>query len=268
MSVADVVELVGHVDGFSQRMIDDYGQRLMDSNINGAVLASCDLAELKPVLQMAFGDWVLFRSMIESLRYQEQNAEPSDQVASPPMEAFARSTACDLSKTVTKNATAALAGVGVADSVASSSKKGTASELTLTSASNSDAVSAGQSRSSPTLKDLPTSHDVTDDVAAAAAPAPVMMNRQDSFVNEVLMESETLREFIQQSVVGSDSDGGNADSDDDVQRQISTIPEESLVVSRNTSASSVGQASLRQASTARRMSVSYTHLTLPTIYSV
>ena len=102
MSVGDVVDLVGHVDGFSRQKIDDYGQRLLDNNISGAVLVSCDLAELKPVLQMAFGDWVLFRSLVESLRYQEQNAaEPTDQEVSPmPVEPFIRSTATDVSKIV------------------------------------------------------------------------------------------------------------------------------------------------------------------------
>jgi len=195
MSVGDVVGLVGHVDGFSQRLIDEYAQRLMDNNINGAVLASCDLAELKPVLQMAFGDWVIFRSMIESLRYREENSELTDPDISPPAESFIRSMADDVSKTETKNTT-----VGVVESAVSSSKKGTASDMTLTSVSNSDAASAGQSRSAPIIKDPPsTSRDVTDDGKAPATSGPVVMNRQDSFVNEVLMESETLREFIQAS---------------------------------------------------------------------
>ena len=193
-----MVGLVGHVDGFSQRLIDEYAQRLMDNNINGAVLASCDLAELKPVLQMAFGDWVIFRSMIESLRYREENSELTDPDISPPAESFIRSMADDVSKTETKNTT-----VGVVESAVSSSKKGTASDMTLTSVSNSDAPSAGQSRSAPMLKDPPsTSRDVTDDgKAPVTSSGPVVMNRQDSFVNEVLMESETLREFIQASYI-------------------------------------------------------------------
>ena len=261
MSVEDVVNLVGHIDGFSQRMIDEYGQRLMDNNINGAVLMSCDLTELKPVLQMAFGDWVLFRSLIESLRYEEQNVEPSDRDVSPPMEAFVRPTTGDVSKIRAKNTSAALK-VGAVDSGTSSSKKATASDVTVASVSNSEAVSAGLSQSSPTLKDPPPAHvqdpltsgdhhDVTDDVVPPAASMPKVMSRQDSFVNEVLMESETLREFILASMVGSDSEGGSSDSDDEVQRRISTIPEESLAVSRNTSGSSLG----RQMLAARRMSV-------------
>lgn len=258
MSVDDVVNLIRHIDGFNQRMLDDYSQRLVDSNINGAVLASCDLAELKPVLQMAFGDWVLFRSLVESLRYSEQNpSESSDGEIYPPMEAFVRSAACNTAKITAKSTSGAVT-VGVADSVTSSSKKAT-SEMALTSASNVD-MSAGLSRSSPTLKDVPTAgdHDVTDDVKPSVSSSPKshpLLQRQDSFINEVLMESETLRGLVQASVVGSDSEGGTPDSDDDVPRPITTIPEETPVVSRNTSASSLGRVSQRQMSVVRRTSV-------------
>ena len=262
MSVGDVVNLIGQVDGFNQRMLDDYGQRLMDNNINGTVLLSCDLAELKPVLQMAFGDWVLFRSLVEYLRYSEQNREPSDGEVTPPTEPFLRSAAvCNMATVGTaKNISATAATVDVTNSVTSSSKKAT-SDMTLTSVSNTDAVLAEPSRSSPTLKEVPTPADidVTDDVKKTGSVSPKRhpLSRQDSFVNEVLMESETLRDFIQASVLGSDSDGGNADTDDEVQRPITTIPEETSVVSRNTSASSLSRLSMhRQMSvaTARRMS--------------
>ena len=258
MSVGDVANLVGHIEGFNQRMMHDYRQRLIDSNINGAVLASCDLAELKPVLQMAFGDWVLFRSLIESLRYNEQTYESFDTETSTPMAGFVQSTACDAGKVGAKSMSAAPT-VGVTDNVTSSSNKAT-SDMTLTSVSNADMVSAAQSRSSPTLKDLTTAgdRDVTDDVKPVVASSPHShrtLNRQDSFVNEVLMESETIHGFIQASVVGSASEGNTPDSDDEVQRPITTIPEEPPVASRNASASSLGHHSLRQMSVARQMSV-------------
>jgi len=260
MSVGDVVNLIGQVDGFNQRMVDDYSQRLMDNNINGTVLMSCDLAELKPVLQMAFGDWVLFRSLVEYLRYSEQNRESSDGEVTPPTEQFIRSAAVCNTATVVPpaNVSTAAVTVGVTDSVASSSKKAT-SDMTLTSVSNTDAVLAEPSRSSPTLKELPTPADkvVNDGVRKTGTASPKHhppLSRQDSFVNEVLMESETLRDFIQASVLGSDSEGGNADSDDEVPRPITTIPEETTVVSRNVSASSLGRMSLRQTSITRRMS--------------
>jgi len=257
MTVTDVINMVGRVDGFNRQMIDDYGRRLAENNINGAVLLSCDLTELKAVLQMAFGDWVLFRSMVESLRYSEQNGELADGELSPPMEVFVRQTAASGSGKAEPRTTS----VGVANAAAPSTKKPTVSDMMLTSAvSDCDTVSAGPSRSSPTLKDPLTSgdRDVTDDIKPAAAsspPAHPPLNRQDSFVSEFLMESETLRGFIQASVLGSDSDGGNQDSDDDVQRPITTIPEESQAVSRNTSASSLGRSSLRQMSLVRRTSV-------------
>lgn len=222
MSVDDVIHLMGQIDGFNQRMIDDYGCRLTDSNVNGTVLASCDLVELKPVLQMAFGDWVLFRSLVEYLRYSERSAEPSEGELSPPMDVFVRSAA------------------DAPDSAATDKSKKATSEVTVSSVSNTD---AGVSRSSPTLKDPPNS-DVTD--GAMERPP---LNRQDSFVSEVLMESETLRGFIQASVVGSDSDGAASDDDDEPQRPITTIPEESVAaVSRNTSGSSLGHAVVRRVS--------------------
>ena len=256
MSVRDVVTLVGHIDAFNQRMLDDYSQRLVDNNINGAVLMSCNLAELKPVLQMAFGDWVLFQSLVESLRYSEQSGEQCAGEASSPMEVFVQSHEYNTSNVGAKN-TSASTTVAVINSVTSSSKKAT-SDVALTSASNTD-VSAGPSRSSPTLKDLPTAGDldVTDDVKTTVSSSPKSfhpLTRQDSFVSEVLMESEALRGFIQASVVGSDSEGGSLASDDEVDRPITTIPEEPPVVSRNTSASSLGRMSTRQMSIARRMS--------------
>ena len=263
MSVGDVVNLVGSMEGFSQRMLDDYAQRLADNNINGTVLLSCDLGELKHVLQMAFGDWVLFQSMVESLRYSEQSGEPYYGEVSPPMEVFVRRTTAGA--TMTTSTTTA----GVLNTVTSNSatsKKAT-SDATLTSASNSDVLSAsaGASRSSPALKEPPATVVASDRGAPAEAkpPAPTPspkapLKRQDSFVDEVLMESETLRGFIQASVVGSDSEGGGTpdsdDDDEDVQRPITTIPEESQV-SRNTSESSLGRSSLRQVSIARRTSV-------------
>lgn len=256
MTVVEVVSLIGHVDGFNHQMTDQYAQRLADHNVNGAVLASCDLSELKPVLQMAFGDWVLFRSVIETLRYHEQNAEPSSQELSAPVAACVRST------DVARNTP-----VGAAESATSSSKRATASDITLTSASTGEAVAAAVCRSSPALGDPPPPApksaergdvtgrgDVTtDDVRPppASSSSALAMRRQDSFVNEVLMESATLREFIQASVVGSDSDGGgNADSDDEIARPIDTIPEESSVISRNTSGSSLGRRGSVQAAAA------------------
>jgi len=255
MSVGDVVNLVGSIDGFNQRMLDDYGQRLFENNINGTVLMSCDLAELKPVLQMAFGDWVLFRSLVESLRYSEQSGEPSDGEVSPQAETFIRPAACGSGKTGTKSTSVAVP-TTIPGSATPSSKKAT-SDMTLASVSNSDAVSAGASRSSPTLKDPPTSGD-RDDAKPVSSSSPKdhpPLKRQDSFVNEVLMESETLRGFIQASMLGSDSEGGITDTDDEVQRPITTIPEEQPGFSRNTSDSSIGRSSARQMSIVRRMSI-------------
>ena len=51
-----------------------YQMQLKDHNINGKVLAACDLNELRDAMQMAFGDWQLFKAWILGARTREQAA--------------------------------------------------------------------------------------------------------------------------------------------------------------------------------------------------
>lgn len=51
-----------------------YQMQLKDHNINGKVLAACDLNELRDAMQMAFGDWQLFKAWILTARTREQAA--------------------------------------------------------------------------------------------------------------------------------------------------------------------------------------------------
>ena len=51
-----------------------YQMQLKDHNINGKVLAACDLNELRDAMQMAFGDWQLFKAWILAARTREQSA--------------------------------------------------------------------------------------------------------------------------------------------------------------------------------------------------
>ena len=46
---------------------------LKDHNVNGKVLAACDLNELRDAMQMAFGDWQLFKAWILAARTREQS---------------------------------------------------------------------------------------------------------------------------------------------------------------------------------------------------
>jgi len=68
MNIDDVIRLFGNVEGVDVQRIPDYATRLKANNVTGPVLLHCDLAELKPVVNMSFGDWQLFRGLVEELR--------------------------------------------------------------------------------------------------------------------------------------------------------------------------------------------------------
>ncbi|XP_025602086.2 kinase D-interacting substrate of 220 kDa B isoform X3 [Athalia rosae] len=71
LSVNGVCDLLGKIEDLSTIQVSRYKNVIRDNNINGRVLLHCDLQELKKVLQMAFGDWELFRMVIVSLREAE-----------------------------------------------------------------------------------------------------------------------------------------------------------------------------------------------------
>lgn len=74
MSVVDVIEEVdGHIDFINDDYKQIYVANLRDNNINGKVLACCDLSELKSELQMTFGDWQVFKDWI--LKQRELNTK-------------------------------------------------------------------------------------------------------------------------------------------------------------------------------------------------
>ena len=75
--------------GVTPDVLDGYMKRVRENNISGLVLQNCDLDELRPVLQMRFGDWQLFRAAILSLREWEgmlegeSTTDPSNNSAAP-----------------------------------------------------------------------------------------------------------------------------------------------------------------------------------------
>lgn len=72
MTVNDVIEEIdGHIDFLNEDYKQIYKANLRENNINGKVLACCDLTELKSELQMTFGDWQLFRDWISRHRSKE-----------------------------------------------------------------------------------------------------------------------------------------------------------------------------------------------------
>jgi hypothetical protein len=225
MYVDDVVRLVGSITGLNRRMLPSYTQRLVENNITGAVLMSCDLSELKPVLQMAFGDWELLRTLLEWMRLQELQSGEVD--------------ACDADVVVNRTSRSA-----ASDEL--QTKAGSLSQKNVslgTKISTSNDVLAVQTSSMPSMKARSVREDRVDcggDIVTPTLPSPSggvlkPLNRQDSFVNEVLMENEALRGVIHASGIGSDSEADTPTGDEaETQRIISPIPEEP-VMSRNSS---------------------------------
>ncbi|KAM6367712.1 kinase D-interacting substrate of 220 kDa isoform 4-T5 [Alca torda] len=78
MSVEAVCEKLKQIDGLDQSMLPQYSATIRKANINGRVLAQCNIDELKKEMNMNFGDWHLFRSMILEMRNSENHAVQED----------------------------------------------------------------------------------------------------------------------------------------------------------------------------------------------
>ncbi|XP_072187041.1 kinase D-interacting substrate of 220 kDa isoform X4 [Excalfactoria chinensis] len=78
MSVEAVCEKLKQIDGLDQSMLPQYSAIIRKANINGRVLAQCNTDELKKEMNMNFGDWHLFRSMILEMRNSENQAVQED----------------------------------------------------------------------------------------------------------------------------------------------------------------------------------------------
>ncbi|CAF1117906.1 unnamed protein product [Rotaria sp. Silwood1] len=73
MSVNDICDcLKNDIVGLKTAMIPIYIHDINEYNISGRVLATCELSELKQILSMTFGDWVLFNNWIETKREEER----------------------------------------------------------------------------------------------------------------------------------------------------------------------------------------------------
>nr|XP_010962357.1 PREDICTED: kinase D-interacting substrate of 220 kDa [Camelus bactrianus] len=62
MNVDAVCEKLKQIEGLDQSMLPQYCATIKKANINGRVLAQCNIDELKKEMNMNFGDWHLFRS--------------------------------------------------------------------------------------------------------------------------------------------------------------------------------------------------------------
>ncbi|XP_076414811.1 kinase D-interacting substrate of 220 kDa isoform X10 [Peromyscus maniculatus bairdii] len=78
MTVDVVSEKLRQIEGLDQSMLPQYCATIKKANINGRVLAQCSVDELKKEMNMNFGDWHLFRSMVLEMRNVENQVVPED----------------------------------------------------------------------------------------------------------------------------------------------------------------------------------------------
>ncbi|XP_077413477.1 kinase D-interacting substrate of 220 kDa B isoform X3 [Vanacampus margaritifer] len=79
MSTDAVCEFLKQIDGIDAGMLRQYTSTIKKANINGRVLAQCNLDELKKEMEMNFGDWQLFRGTVMEQRHAESQALLEDE---------------------------------------------------------------------------------------------------------------------------------------------------------------------------------------------
>ncbi|XP_032231090.2 kinase D-interacting substrate of 220 kDa isoform X2 [Nematostella vectensis] len=72
LTIDDVCKQLAELEGLDQKQISSYQGIVTENNINGKVLATCDLTELGQIMGMTFGDWQLFRAWILNARFPQE----------------------------------------------------------------------------------------------------------------------------------------------------------------------------------------------------
>ncbi|XP_036904574.1 kinase D-interacting substrate of 220 kDa isoform X3 [Sturnira hondurensis] len=78
MTVDAVCEKLKQIEGLEPSLLPQYCATIRKANINGRVLAQCNIDELKKEMNMNFGDWHLFRSTVLEMRSAETQLAPED----------------------------------------------------------------------------------------------------------------------------------------------------------------------------------------------
>lgn len=156
---------------------------IAENNISGLVLLTCDLDELKVVLVMRFGDWQLFRSMIQELREQELSQPPS-----PTYRQRNNETLANTNRTTANQY---------------SLPKSKASDPTLTRHRDSDPINEAEEESS--FKN----DDIADSLLSPPPSASNAMKRNDSIFAQMDMEFGMLREAMEEFTETSMDDNRN-----------------------------------------------------------
>lgn len=257
LSLDDIADLVQRIEGLNKQVVPEYISRLRINNVTGLVLLCCSLSELKPVMQMSFGDWELFQGLVQMLRDREtsgfspvddakaQFSEAAD-VLSPGHVTFTQSVTGFDSTVEMPKATYPPGGATGTVGGQNPNVKRTSSDLPASRTSSSGSDFGSLSSSTTNFRRNGSNDKKRGEMEAlkqqqqAQQLSQVILNRQDSFVNEVMMESEALRDFIEATV---DSSGSETEElmEREVQRGISPIPEETTVpdMSRHSSVASL-----------------------------
>ena len=229
MAVDDVCDMLSRLEGLSQLILPQYLTRIRESNISGIVLLNCDMGELKPVMQMTFGDWELFRALVQALREREMRRQDrgtagqdflTEAPVSPQVMFTQSAPANDTSVEVPKAYYARQGG---------SSDSKTESDGSQTVFFNDSADYAQKALPGQRVRTQPSNmaRKMKEQGLGQQGGAGVKLNprvkRIDSFVGEVMMESEALRGFIEATGVRTDSE--DSDEEDTLQ-MISPISEE------------------------------------------
>jgi hypothetical protein len=70
MNASDISDYVcNQIDFIDDKYKEIYDSNIKEKNINGRVLAVCNLNDLKNEIQMTFGDWELFKNWVLSQRF-------------------------------------------------------------------------------------------------------------------------------------------------------------------------------------------------------
>uniref|UniRef100_A0A8B9RNY9 Kinase D-interacting substrate 220a n=1 Tax=Astyanax mexicanus TaxID=7994 RepID=A0A8B9RNY9_ASTMX len=72
LSIEGVCERLRQIDGLDDSMLEQYTTTVKKANINGRVLCQCNLDELRKEMNMNFGDWHLFKAVLEQRQVESQ----------------------------------------------------------------------------------------------------------------------------------------------------------------------------------------------------
>ena len=75
-NLEQVCRLVSSIDGINNSMVETYCSSIVSNNITGKVLLYCQTAELRSVINMNFGDWELFKLVLQAMREDEHSSPP------------------------------------------------------------------------------------------------------------------------------------------------------------------------------------------------